>query len=101
MSLYILLIIPLLIVIISGRLYFVRKRKRNIPVVLFVEALRNENDGHFKEAVFSYERALLEAKKNRSQKYLETRITEKLKILHSTINYENSFHSLPGITKFG
>ena len=67
-------------------------RKKSIPVILYVEALRNENSGHFEEALATYENALMEVKKEKF-KYggsLKNKITEKLKVLHTIIEYKNS-----------
>jgi len=64
--------------------FFIRSlilRKKSIPVILYVEALRNENSGHFEEAIATYENALMEVK---------NKITEKLKVLHTIIEYRNS-----------
>ena len=67
-------------------------RKRDIPVELFVEALRNENSGQFEEAVITYENALDAVKKSRVHSYLKNKIIEKLKVLHTIIEYKNSLH---------
>ena len=67
-------------------------RRKNAPERLFVEALRNENDGHFEEAIITYENALNEVKKIRFHGGLKNKIQEKLKILHRNIEYKNSFH---------
>lgn len=66
-------------------------RRKNIPVDLFVEALRNENSGYFEEAVINYETALNEFKKNRSHSNLKNKIIEKLKVLRTVIEYKNKF----------
>jgi hypothetical protein len=85
-----------LIVLLSLITFFVRSflmRKRNVTAELFVEALRNENSGHFEEAVITYENALNEAKRNRFyDSSLKNRITEKIKVLHTIIEYKNSLH---------
>jgi hypothetical protein len=68
-------------------------RKRNISAELFLEALRNENSGNFEEAIVTYENALNEVKKVRfPDGSLKKRITEKLKVLRTIIDYENSQH---------
>ena len=64
-------------------------RKKNVSVELFVKALRNENCGHFEEAVVIYESALNEVKKIRFHRNLKLKIIEKLKILHTLIEYNN------------
>ena len=65
--------------------------KKTLPVRLFIEAQKNENDGRFEEAVITYESALDEARKFRFHGSLKNRIIDKLKVLHTTIEYQNSF----------
>ncbi len=59
--------------------------KQDIPVELFIEALRNENNGDYEDAVTTYESALDKFKKIRSHSYLKDKIGEKLKVLHTVI----------------
>lgn len=88
-----------LIIALSLIIFFIRAfllRKKNIPAELFVEALRNENSGHFEAAVISYKSALNEVKKNRLRSIsMENRINEKIKVLHTIIEYKNSLR-FPG-----
>lgn len=65
--------------------------KKTLPVRLFIEAQKNENDGRFEEAVTTYESALEEVKKVRFHRTLKNKIIDKLKVLHTTIEYKNSF----------
>jgi hypothetical protein len=65
-------------------------RKRNFSVELFVKALSNENNGNFEEAVINYECALQEVKKIRFHSKLKNKIIEKLKVLHTFIEYKNN-----------
>ena len=68
-------------------------RKKSIPVNLYTEALRNENSGHFEDALVSYENALKEVEKEKfMQGSLKKKIVGKLKVLHTIIEYNNSFH---------
>ena len=85
---YILLTIALVIVIIISR--FLILKKKNTPVRLFSQALKNENNGHFEEAVVTYEYALTEVKKIRFHKELESKIIEKLKVLNMMIEYDKN-----------
>ncbi len=66
-------------------------KKKSLPLRLFIEAQKNENNGHFEEAVITYESALDEARKFRFHGSLKNRIIDKLKVLHTTIAYKNSF----------
>jgi hypothetical protein len=85
---YFFLLIVLSIIFIVIRSLFLRKR--NISVELFVKALKNENSGHFEDAVVTYESALNEVKKIRFHHSLKNKIIEKLKILHTYIEYQNN-----------
>ncbi len=85
-------VIMLAIIIIFLFRRFV-SQKKNVPGELFTEALRNENSGHFETAIVTYERALDEAKKIRFQgSNLKSRIIERLKVLHTVMEYKNGFH---------
>jgi hypothetical protein len=83
---FILVILSIIILLI---LFFV-VRKKNIPVELFVEALRDENNGHFEEAVITYKTALNEVNKIRFHSTLKNKIIQKLKLLHTVIEYKNN-----------
>ena len=65
--------------------------KKTLPVRLFIEAQKNENDGRYEEAVITYESALEEVKKFRFHGSLKNKIIDKLKVLHTTIEYNNNF----------
>ena len=67
-------------------------RRKNVPVELFTEALKDENSGHYEEAVIHYESALSEVNKVRFHSTLRNKISEKLKVLHTLIKYKNNFH---------
>ena len=69
---------------------FLVARKKNIPVEFYFAALKNENNGYYEEAVINYEKALTEAKKSRSHQLLKIKIIEKIKVLHTVIDYQNS-----------
>ena len=66
-------------------------KKNNLPVRLFIEAQKTENDGHFEEAVVTYESALDEVRKFRFHGNLKNKIISKLKVLHTAIEYRNNF----------
>jgi hypothetical protein len=65
-------------------------RRKNIPVELFIEALRNENTGQFEKAVVVYENALKEFKKIGFHGSLKNKIIEKIKLLHTFIEYQKN-----------
>jgi hypothetical protein len=66
--------------------------KKNIPVELFVEAIRNENNGHFEQAVITYETTLDKVNKIRFHCTLKNKIIEKLKLLQTIFEYNNNLH---------
>ena len=68
-------------------------RKNIIPGKLFAEALQKENNGHFEAAIITYQNALDETKKIRlNTNTQKNKIIEKLKVLHSVLNYKEGFH---------
>ena len=71
-------------------LLFLVSPKKDISVDLFNEALRNENNGLYEEAIANYESALSEVNKTRLHNTFKKKIIEKLKVLHSLINYNSS-----------
>ncbi len=94
---YFILMIAVLIII-----YLVRSgtfSTKSTPLELFNEALREENSGDFQAAFMNYELALSEAGKNKFHSNLKNRIQEKLKVLHTIIEYEKSMHLAKRISK--
>ena len=85
------LLIAMLLIILLVR--WSLARKNNIPVALFAEALRNENSGHYEKAVAAYQQALEEVNRTglRSNVGLKNSITEKLKVLHTALEYQKNF----------
>jgi len=66
-------------------------QRKNLPVQLFVKALKNENNGNFDEALIAYESALQEVNKIRFHGSLKSKIIEKIKLLHTLIEHRNGF----------
>jgi hypothetical protein len=91
MIFYLISLSAIVILISATLIRFFLLKKKNIPVLLFTEALHNENCGQFEEAILSYENALEETRKKRFHGMLENRIIEKLRVLHTAIEYKNSF----------
>jgi len=85
---YILFFIGLSIIILVLR--FAVSSKEKISINLFNEALKNENNGLYELAVTNYESALSEVKKTRFHSTFKNKIVEKLKVLHTLIEYNNS-----------
>jgi len=82
------IMIALLIASIISALFF---KKKNLPADLFVEGLKYENNGYFDEAILNYQNALAEVKKKRFHNNLKNRIIQKLKVLHTIMEYNKSF----------
>jgi hypothetical protein len=87
---YLFLLIALSLIILSIRFFILRKK--NISVELYIEALRNENNGHFETAVITYETALNEVNKIRFHGTLKNKIIQKIKLLHTVVEYNNNLH---------
>ena len=85
---YIFSIMLLTIIFILIRSFILRKK--NAPVRLFNEALKNENSGHFEEAVITYETALKEINKIRFHGTLKNKIIDKIKVLRTILEYNNN-----------
>lgn len=68
----------------------VLSKKKSLPVRLFIEAQKNENDGQFEAALIAYGSALHEASKVRFHGSLKNKITDKLKVLQTIIEYKNN-----------
>lgn len=64
--------------------------KSSAGIGLYVEALRDENNGHFEEAIIAYETVLVECKKIRFQRVFKNKIIGKIKLLHTVIDYNMS-----------
>jgi hypothetical protein len=79
------IMIAIVIASVIGSLFL---KKKNLPVDLFVEGLKYENDGHYDEALINYENALTEVKKSKLHNNLENKIIQKLKVLHTIIEYK-------------
>jgi hypothetical protein len=91
MTLYQLFPFMMILVIIITIVSTVALRGKTIPVKLFFEAVKNENKGDFEAAIISYENALNEVKKGKlHDSNLENKIIEKIKVLHTAIDYQNN-----------
>ncbi len=86
---YYVFLLMLLCVIITSIVSIILWRK-NVPVELFIKALRNENKGRFEEAILIYENALMEFKNIRFHNDLKNKIIQKIKLLHTLIEYQKS-----------
>ena len=89
LSLFLLLLMLFLAFGFLIRFLLIRK---TFPIKLFIDALQNENSGHFEAAIINYESALSAVKKRKVYSSLKNKIIEKIKVLHTIIEYKNSLH---------
>jgi len=66
-------------------------RKKNIPLDLFTETRKFENDGQIETALLTYESALVEVNKIKFNSDLKSKITDKLKMLQAWMDYQDGF----------
>jgi len=87
--LYLLLFISLLVITLI--IVFYASHKKNIHTELYMEGVRNENNGLYKIALDNYQAALAEIRKHKIPNTLGKKIDEKIKMLHTIIEYEAQF----------
>jgi hypothetical protein len=90
MPFYIYLILFIIIIYIFHVIRMFIQSRENIPMALFIKALKEENSGSFEEAIISYENALGKFVRINYRGSLKNRITEKLKILHTVTEYRKN-----------
>ena len=95
--------IPLLVfflVTTTLLIWYFRKRKKSNSVKLFKEGLKDENSGEFAAAIKQYENAINEAQKNGLNDQLRSLIIEKMKVLHTIVEYEKETRLQADIIQF-
>jgi len=88
---YLLLFITLIVII--SIVILVANYKKNSHTELYREGVRNENDGRYVEALQNYEDALSEIRKLKLDNEFGAKISGRIKILRTFMDYENSFHA--------
>jgi len=91
-----LLILSFLIILVSV-VVFIAFYKRNGHTELYSQGVRNENDGNYSLALRNYEDALKEVRKLNLGKKFGAKIAQRIKLLRTTIDYENNFHVGRGV----
>ena len=66
--------------------------RKSLPGRLFSEALQHENSGNFEKALINYRTALEAANNKRFHSNLKVKISEKLKVLQTVIEYKRSIN---------
>jgi hypothetical protein len=93
MTIYYYILSPIMLILLFLLIRSYLLRQKSLPGQLFADALRNENSGNYEQAVVTYNNALQEVKKARFRdSHLKNKILEKLKVLNTTIEYQNNFH---------
>jgi hypothetical protein len=85
-------IVALLLIIFLVRLFIYKKQ--NIPARSYSAALQNENNGDYEKALINYEIALSEINKSKHNNTLRIKIIEKIKVLHTVVQYEKNLFYL-------
>jgi len=88
-SLYFLLFIAFVVLALVVILFILHKK--NSHTELYSEGVRNENNGLYKLALHNYEDALNEIRKLNIDNKFRVKISQRIKILRTTIDYENNF----------
>jgi CRISPR/Cas system-associated protein Cas5 (RAMP superfamily) len=88
-----LFILPVIIAIGIGVYIFYKK---NSYSGFYKEGVRNENDGRYDEALHNYEDALSENSKPNINRKLNQKIIERIKMLRTTIDFEDNFRMKAG-----
>lgn len=91
-SLYLLFVISILLCVVIVFINIFNKKNNHMK--LYCEGMRNENAGQYKLALDNYENALNEVLKLRLEKKFGAKVTQRIKILRSTIEYEKNFHAI-------
>ncbi len=85
--LYLLLFIALVIIVIV--VVLIARYKKNSHTELYKEGVRNENDGQYSLALQNYEDALSEIRKLKVDNKFGDKISERIKMLRTLIDYES------------
>ncbi len=85
--LYLLLFIALVIIVVV--VILVALYKKNSHTELYKEGVRNENDGQYTFALQNYEDALSEIRKLKVDNKFGDKISERIKMLRTLIDYES------------
>lgn len=90
MPIFFIILTIVLILIIVRFVYTYFSMKKNYPTELFVEALRNENDGNNEAAVNNYENALKSFKTSKYHNNIKNITIKKLKVLNTIREDKNN-----------
>jgi len=78
-----------IVTILSVLIYLLQKQNRHTE--LYSEGLRDENNGRYQTALHKYEDALNEIRKLRLEEKFGHKIAARIRVLRTTIEYENNF----------
>jgi hypothetical protein len=87
---YLILFIFVIIICVAIAFRFLASRKTPQDK-LYMEGIHNENEGNYGLALLNYEDALKEIQKHKPDKKFYKKITEKIKVLKTMVDYEKNF----------
>jgi hypothetical protein len=79
------------LIILGLFIIFIIQHRKKSRAGLYCEGIRNENDGRYNLAIHNYEEALDEIRSPRMKRSLIKKITGRIKILRTMIEYEKNF----------
>jgi hypothetical protein len=85
------LFIALVVVAVAVLLF--AQYKKNSHTELYKEGVRHENEGEYKKALQNFEDALSEIRKLNTDNKFGNKISDRIKILRTIIEYEKSFQA--------
>ena len=85
--------LSILVIIIFIVIIFLKSIWKNANDLLFIEGVKQENLGHFEDAVIIYEKILSEISKLKFQNKFKHKIAGKIKVLHTMMEYESMFRN--------
>jgi hypothetical protein len=82
------------IVVILLIVLFIKLYRKDNHAALYSEAVVHENEGHYEIALHQYENTLNVIRKKKANDELDQKITQRIKILRATIDYEKNFQKV-------
>jgi hypothetical protein len=94
MSSFMYLLLFIIVVVIILIVLFIKLYRKDNHAALYSEAVVHENEGHYDIALHQYEDALSVIRKKKPNDELDQKITQRIKILRATIDYEKNFQKV-------
>lgn len=94
MATYQYLFLFLMVAIACWIIYILFVKGGDVLQELFRTGLREENNGQFEAAVITYKNALKESERSKADRDIKLAIEQKVKVLHTVIEYNRNFGSV-------